>query len=206
MPIKHYSFSHGGFYHYRFHKQKTEQLISDFQTMKDYLHNICECCPDELFLKGPRSSKAKLQLKNLNIEHHKNHEVSVLAKNGLITNEQRYKTNHSKVQVFMLEHDQKTLAVEIPLWLQPHEYHNYAQIFESQDPLTGHIDILRLENDKIGVWDYKPGAKKEKYATTQTYLYALMLSQRTNLPLSKFICGYFDKNDTYTFEPSTIKI
>ncbi|MBU4503046.1 MAG: PD-(D/E)XK nuclease family protein [Nanoarchaeota archaeon] len=67
--------------------------------------------------------------------------------------------------------------------------------------MTGHIDILRIEDEKIWVWDYKPNAHKEKYASTQTYFYALMLSKRTGIPLDDFRCGYFDQNHAFAFKP-----
>jgi len=101
----------------------------------------------------------------------------------------------------MLEHDNKTISVEIPIWLHNYELDNYKEIFKSTEPLTGHIDLLRIEDNKIWVWDYKPNAHKEDFATTQIYFYALMLSKRTNIPLDNFRCGYFDSNYAFTFKP-----
>ena len=83
----------------------------------------------------------------------------------------------------------------------PSELPNYKRIFNSDEPLTGHIDVLQIEDDKIWVWDYKPNAQLEKYATTQTFFYALMLSKRTGIPLDNFRCGYFDENVAYLFKP-----
>jgi hypothetical protein len=33
-------------------------------------------------------------------------------------------------------------------------------------------------------------------------MYAFMLAARTGIELSKFICGYFDETDAFTFEPA----
>jgi hypothetical protein len=74
------------------------------------------------------------------------------------------------------------------------------------DPLTGHIDVLRREEDgRLGVWDYKPRAAAERDAHIQVFLYALMLSLRTGLPLTAFLCGYFDEKDAYLFDPAQVK-
>jgi len=125
----------------------------------------------------------------------------MLTRYGLENNEGRYNSNHSKVQVFMLENDDKTIAVEVPIWIKEEEIENYNEVFKTREPLTGHIDVLRLEDDKIWIWDYKPNAQREEYATTQTYFYALMLSKRTGINLEKFRCGYFDSCYAYVFKP-----
>ena len=102
----------------------------------------------------------------------------------------------------MLEKDNKTVAVEVPIWLEPDEIEFYEELFQTNEQLTGHIDLLRIEDEKIWVWDYKPNAQKEKFASTQVFFYALMLSKRIGLPLDKFRCGYFDSNYTYVFNPN----
>jgi hypothetical protein len=85
------------------------------------------------------------------------------------------------------------------------EFADYASVLKTCDPLTGHIDVLRLEEDgRLGVWDYKPHAAAERDACIQVFLYALMLSLRTGLPLSAFLCGYFDEKDAYLFRPTQV--
>lgn len=200
MVIKHTSFKHGWFYHYRLHTLKTERLCQkNLETLKDYLSDMFCSCPDDFFNSGPRSSSLKFNLKNLELFEVQGHEVSDLARLGL--QNPRKLSAHSKVQLFMLERDDKTLAVEVPLWLNPDELDSYNELFGTQEPLTGHIDALRIEGGLIWIWDYKPGANKEKFAATQVYFYAYMLSKRTNIPLDMFRCGYFDDNIAYVFNP-----
>ncbi len=129
----------------------------------------------------------------------KNHEVCQLAEQGLAT--AHYGTAHSNVQMFMLQNDNKSIGMEVPIWLHPKEWKNFEKTFESKDPLSGHIDVLRIEDGKVWVWDFKPKAEKEKYATTQTFFYAFMLSQRSGIPLNKFMCGYFDEKTSFVFKP-----
>ncbi|MBR9676863.1 hypothetical protein GOV04_01880 [Candidatus Woesearchaeota archaeon] len=199
--IKHVSLKHGWFYHYRVHEQKTKDLINgQHAKLKNYLYDMFTDCPDDKFQDGPRSSSLQMPI-TVNLQEHDNHEVSQLAAQGL-ENNSHYKTAHSKVQMFMLGYDHKTISVELPIWLEQHEHPKYSNIFNTTKPLTGHIDILRVEDkNKIWVWDYKPKAKKEKKAVTQTYFYALMLAKRTGLTLNQIMCGYFDEHNTYTFSP-----
>jgi ATP-dependent exoDNAse (exonuclease V) beta subunit len=198
--IQHFSFAHkGGFYHYRLNKQNLEQV--KFDKLKDFLLSVTETCPNEYFENGPRSSSLKFKVP-CELMQVTNHEISNLTKLGLEHNEERYKTAHTKVQVFCLENDMKSIAVEIPVWFEDGE----NEIIDSKDKLTGHIDLLGYEDGKVWIWDYKPGAFKEKYAATQLYFYALMLSKRANLDLKDIRCGYFDSAYTFVFDPSKIKM
>lgn len=203
--IKQISLNHsGGFYLYKLHNEKIKELCKSYPELVLYLNEIFTKCPDEYFQVGPRSSKLRFKL---NGETHQivGHEVSDMALNGLRINE-GYKTNHAKVQLFMLENDNKTIAMEIPIWIKPEELNDLRHIIDDKLPLTGHIDILRIEDNKIWIWDYKPNAYNEKYAATQVYFYALMLSKRTGINLDNFRCGYFDGFYAYVFKPDNCKI
>jgi len=202
MVIKQTSFKHGWWYFYRVHLTKTKDLTQPFPALNEFLLKVFDDCPHDHFEVEPRSSKLRFPLSSLNLQHISQHELTELTKLGLEHNATRYKSNHSKVQLFMLENDQNTIAIEVPLWLHPEELKNYEQLFNCKTPLTGHIDALRIEDDKIWIWDYKPNARKEKYAATQVYFYAYMLSQRTNIPFENFRCGYFDNINTYVFDPN----
>ncbi len=160
-----------------------------------------DSCPNDYFNSGPRSSALKFRLENLDLKQVTGHEISDLARHGLRINQDRYKTNHMKVQVFMLENDDKTISIEVPIWLKKEELDLYKTLFDSDEPLTGHIDVLRVEDGKIWIWDYKPNACNEKYAATQVFFYALMLSERTKIDLDNFRCGYFDSFYAFVFKP-----
>ncbi len=191
----------GGFYMYRVHKDKTSRLCANgFSTLKNYLHAVFESCPDDYFFSGPRSSTLKFRTYH-DVAQVTGHEVSVLARHGLRENFTRFRDNHSRVQVFMLENDDKTIAMEVPIWLTAQEFQGYQELFGTELPLTGHIDVLRVDDNTVWIWDYKPNAHREKYASTQVYFYALMLSKRSGIPLENFRCGYFDENHSYLFSP-----
>jgi len=198
--IKHVLFDHGWWYNYCIHENKSSALLNNRKTLKDFLYSLFEECPHEYFLSGLRCSKLKIPVR-CDIESVSNHEISLLSRYALEINSKAYKSSHLKVQMFLLEHDKKTVAIEVPVWLLPEELHKFGDYFKSNGPLTGHIDILRIEDEKIWVWDYKPNAAAERYAATQTYFYALMLSARTGIPLEKFRCGWFDSHSAFVFKP-----
>lgn len=195
------AFKHGWWYHYRLHQHKAKQLASAFPELQRYLDSVFTSCPNDYFDVGPRSSKLRMKLP-VELLQVTSHEVSALTKLGLIENETRFSSAHSKVQMFMLERDDSTIAMEVPLWVTPDEMD--SNIMKIDEPLTGHIDVLRIEDGKIWVWDYKPNASLEKFASTQVFMYAYMLSKRTGIPLESFRCGYFDSANAYIFKPNLI--
>ncbi len=186
---------------YRLHNEKISKLCQDYPGLANYLNDVFVNCPNHYFQIGPRSSKLRFKL-NGNFHQVVGHEVSDMALTGLKVNNERYKANHSKVQVFMLENDSKTIAMEVPIWINNEELEQAKNLVNNDAPLTGHIDLLRIEDNKIWIWDYKPNAYNEKYAATQIYFYALMLSKRTGIPLENFRCGYFDSFYAYMFKPA----
>src|SRR6266542_4321371 len=93
----------------------------------------------------------------------------------------------------MLVNDSATVAVEVPVYLHPHEAPDLALT----GALTGHIDVLQVRGRRVWILDYKPDARKEKYAKYQIYLYARVFSIRTNIPLRRFTMAYFDDKDYF---------
>ncbi len=197
------SLPHGWWYHYRVHEEKAESLCERrFPSLNAYLRAMLERCPDEKFLVGPRSSALRFRL-DAEVKEAAGHEVCTLARLGLENG--RGRSAHTEVQTFMLENDAKSVATEVPLWLDEEE-HELMGSFEEDGPLSGHIDVLRVEDGAVWVWDYKPGARKEKFAATQTWAYAVMLAHRTGVPLSRFRCGWFDEKDAFVFLPEKARL
>lgn len=201
--IKHISLDHDWYYRFRIHTLKSKMLCNKFQLLTDYLENVFTNCPNEYFKNNKnRGSKLNFNL-NLSVHNLKTHEVCELTKHALKIDTE--KTGHTKVELHMLEKDNKTIASEVPVWAMPGELEEFKNI-DIKTILTGHIDLLRIEDGKIWVWDYKPNSSNEKYAATQVYIYALMLSKRTGIPIEKFRCGYFDSENAFVFIPKIEQI
>ena len=198
--IVHRSFKHGWFYHYRLHETKIRDLCSEKNSsLGIYLNSMLDNCPHDYFHSGPRSSALRFKM-DLDVQKIPGHEVCDLAIAGLALDQ--FNTAHTNVQMFMLQNDNSTLSIEVPIWLEQTELAEYNELFGREGRLTGHIDALRIENGKVWIWDYKPKAHLEKFATTQTNFYAIMLSRRTKIPLENFRCGYFDDKLAYVFKPT----
>lgn len=192
------SLKHGWYYYYKVHQETLETVRTQgFDSLADFLLDVRrqENRPDARFERGPRSSQTDLPV-SISVDEI-DHLVTDLASIGLESD--YYKDNHMNVQMFMLAYDKQTFAMEVPVWFQ-----NEGWDVPDADQMTGHIDLLRIEDDKVWIWDYKPDAHLEDTATTQTLLYALMLSDCTKIPLSNITCGYFDDLRAYTYDPAPL--
>lgn len=204
--IKHVHLNHGISYFYRLDTKRIEGLTPNgLSTLQQYLIDVSTNCHEEIFKTGPRSSALKFNL-NIPLTSVKGHKVSEIAK---IAKTNYNGTPHDKVQACALDNDPNSICVELPIWLKLNDLVGISvdknilnRIFSNGDTLTGHIDLVSIENGKIWVWDFKPNAAKERYAATQVFFYALMLAKRTKISLEKFRCGYFDEKIAYLFKPS----
>lgn len=198
--IRVHSFNHSPVYRYRLHTTKIAEQNNIPKSLKSYLDLVFDDCPNHLFIKTDfRASKLKMEI-GVDLLHHKSHRLINLAKDS--RGFDKFKSRHENLAQYLLDNDKGTIAAELPLWIEEREFTDYERVFNTKEPLVGHIDILRIEDDgKIAVWDYKPNAFKETKAHVQVFLYTYMLSVRTGIKLSNFICGYFDEVDVYQFNP-----
>ena len=179
---------HDGWYWFKFHKERLFFISHSHHAslLSDYCHRIMTQTLPDIFDFGPRASrmrKPRCFVKSVGHPITKFAQASLLYRN-------KYSNGHARIQNFLLENESKTVAIELPVWFENGE---------GIENLTGHIDVLRL-TDKIEVWDYKPTAEKERYASCQLYWYARMLSARLNVELEEIRCGYFDEKRAYVFE------
>jgi hypothetical protein len=203
--IRTFTFAHQWYYRYRVHCGRLTDAPLPLQT---FLDSVFDGCPNHIFLSTKFSSSRCKTALPIDLAHSADHEIVDIAKRSMAFS--GYKARHENLQKYFLDNDPSSLAVEVPLWIEPREFSDYAEIFGTGECLTGHIDLLRVRRGRGGVparievWDYKPNAVKEKYAVTQVFIYAFMLAARTGIALSSFSCGYFDETDAFTFEPGEV--
>lgn len=198
-----HSFDHGGghFYRYRFHKVKARSSAPFAYALRNFLFTVSLDCPNHFFKLGPRISALKWEV-SPEAACDEDCDLPELARIAL--SEARYKGAHDNVEVYCLEKDSSTVAVEVPIWWERKEMGPFQCCFPPTGPLTGHVDILRLRSDRVEVWDYKPDVTLSDRAGMQVFVYALVLSVRTGIPLARFRCGFFDTNSAWTFDPSVV--
>jgi hypothetical protein len=204
--IRTHSFEHKpAFYRYRLALPRTTGLP---EPMAGYLHALFTNCPNHLFRQTVfRASQVRHSGLAVEIPLTRTRDHDIIALAGRSQAFTGVSSRHENLQKHFLEHDPTTIACEVPVWMESWEFADYPRILNTRDTLTGHIDVLRREADGLlGVWDYKPRAAAERSADIQVFLYALMLSLRTGLPLTAFLCGYFDEQDAYLFRPSEVRL
>ncbi len=187
------SFDHSPFYRYRLDCDKIDAIDMKLCT---YLTNIFTDCPNHLFKKSARTSDLCCSLKRkFCLSNYKKHELIDLAERSREFT--KYKSRHENLQKYFLDNDPYSIAVEIPLWLEPGEFVDYNKFWGTNQTITGHIDLLRYNENKVEVWDYKPNAADEWCAAHQVFIYTISLACRTGLPITMFKCGYFDEKNLY---------
>jgi len=204
--IKTVKLNHGSGYFYRLNTSALIGLTHNgLSSLQQYLKEVSMGCHEDIFQSGPRSSALKFDL-GIDTQEVEGHRISKLAKVALANYNG---TPHDKVQACALDTDANSIGVEVPIWLKltdliglPINQEILNKIFAGGKILTGHIDLLAIEDGVIWVWDFKPRADKERYASTQVFFYALMLAKRAGLSLEKFRCGYFDEKNAYLFRPN----
>jgi hypothetical protein len=195
MPIKVKSLEHHNFYiRYRLH---TDNLQCAPSGLQEYLLGIFDYIPKELFIhpENPGCSGMRMPA-SVAMEECSDHPVIGFARQSRA--HVKFKSRHENLQQWFLLNDPHAIVAELPVWMDERESKNHLDL---DFPLTGHIDLLRCENSKIEIWDYKPNARKEKWAATQVNFYARLLSLRANIPLGDIVCGYFDESTAFTFHP-----
>jgi hypothetical protein len=204
---------HNQVYDFRYHRAKLECLLEDefrnqkFRPLKDFLELALAECPHEVFRrKGGRASELQnvFNLDGVRITPKTNAAVKIAAL--VLQAVVNRKLRHEVIQRFMLANDSVTVAAEVPVLITPddirhltHEL-NFAVPLKTDEPITGHVDLLQVRNGILHILDFKPRADKAR-AVDQLTLYALALSRQTTIRLYHMKCAWFDGEHYYEFFP-----
>jgi hypothetical protein len=200
MEIRVKSLEHHQFYiRYRLHTGNMKNVPEGLQ---EFLSGIFDYIPKELFEhpENPGCSGMRVPV-DIQITESFDHPIIGLAQRS--REHVKFRSRHENLQQWFLLNDPHAIVAELPVWMDGHESRERLAL---SFPLTGHIDLLRFKDGNVEIWDYKPRARREKWARTQVYLYARLLSHRANIPLENIVCGYFDEEAAYTFRPVTLDL
>jgi transposase-like protein len=205
-------------YNFQVHQPKLDDV--PLPELKNYLVRLPQIIRHEDFESAARCSQIKLE-PDLPVKQSKGTQASKDALKAL----QFAKTNfqrHDVVENFMLNCDCYTIAVEVPVWMdskerelspsrkaaktatdKTNEPFAPSRLCEKSSSIAGHIDLLQWKFDTLYILDFKPDAAKEQKAkvATQLNLYAVALSVRTGIPVSRMRCAWFDEEDFFSFKP-----
>ena len=209
--IQNKKFYHQQIYEFQYHQLKLNITAKKYPGIKSYINKILTSLDNSLFETGPRCSaptndiKQALSTNTLPKTKVKKIKTNNAVKMAYMAVElaRTKRERHTKIENIFLINDSATIAIEIPVYLLPMEAKNFN--IPLNEPLTGHIDILQLRQNKIHILDYKPDIAFDKtsqiYSRIQLLLYAYSLSKRMNIPLANINCAYFDDKNYFQFSP-----
>lgn len=97
---------------------------------------------------------------------------------------------HEPILKNILIKDKDAVAIEVPIWLK-----------KEKNVITGHIDLIQIENDVVKVIDYKPEGNF-LISLPQVAMYGFLVKSKLNL--SKVRCVSFNKNGAWEYEPNIL--
>lgn len=197
------SFMHGAGVPYLFRFNRQSLAKADVpKSVVGYIEGMVDDCPTHVFTEyantsndGCKSCAFADQLRVTRITNRSLVERAREAEEAKLL-----KKPHDALEKYFVENDPKTLAVELPVWMRDDELVDFREQFGFEKGMAGHIDLVRLEGDRIWIWDYKPYARKEKHAHVQVFLYAVMFALRTGVPMSRLGAGYFDEDNVFSVD------
>lgn len=104
-------------------------------------------------------------------------------------------SGHEPIQVKAMLKMEEVFAVEIPIW--------YNKVKGKE--VTGHIDFLGIENNKLIIIEYKPDNTQVIKSIAQVIVYAYLLSKTLEIDIDKIECINFSPDLIYSFKPEIIK-
>ena len=103
------------------------------------------------------------------------------------TSDIRKKPGHEPILKNILIKDKNSVAIEIPIWKKI-----------NNDHITGHIDLIQIENGVIKVIDYKPEGNF-LFSLPQVATYGLFIESKFSLHDIK--CISFNRNGAWEYDP-----
>lgn len=186
-------FHHQQIYPFTYHNLKLNLNSKQFPQLKRYINWVERSLPTNIFLSGPRASQCIIN-KKIKTKP-KNSIAPELAKLSLAL-QGKNQSAHEAVEQFFLYNDSTTICTELPVFLNPKE----TTEFNIDTPLTGHIDIIQIRNNKVYIMDYKPNLNHPEHYIGQLTAYKQALHKRTQIPEDTIITSVFNEYDYYEFE------
>ncbi len=97
---------------------------------------------------------------------------------------------HEPILKNILIKDKKSIAIEVPIWDEA-----------EKRSITGHIDLIQVENDVVKVIDYKPEGKFI-FSLPQVAMYGILLKSKLNIRNLK--CISFNKEEAWEYDPNIL--
>jgi hypothetical protein len=99
------------------------------------------------------------------------------------------KPGHDPVLKYILIKCPNAIAVEVPIW-------------KSKPKITGHMDLLLLDDKNLYIADYKP-ENRFLHSLPQVAFYGLLLSKKFNM--TNIRCIQFSKDECWEYNPEILR-
>lgn len=185
--IKEKVFNHQQVFPFRYHSLKLNIFNRTYPGMKRYINWVERSLPDRMFLNGPRASTFR-RAKEIPVKE-KEDKITELCRLSLLRMSNR-NSAHDSIESFILINDSITVCTELPVFLNPSE----SKDLGIRVPLTGHIDIIQMKDNKIRILDYKPNLNRPENFASQLDLYRRCFSRRTSIPEKEISIGVFNEH------------
>jgi len=197
------------------HKEKYSQIIAnrdELNRLKEHFKRVYEgSIPNKIFnsrdfprisqfkIKGIKSAFVRSYSKNLirsgKIRYHDiNSKLPSYAQNVF----DNYRVNniegipgHEPILKNILIKDKDAIAIEVPIWTK-----------KEKNVITGHIDLIQVENDIVKVIDYKPEGNF-LLSLPQVAMYGFLVKSKLNL--ERVRCISFNKQGAWEYDPCILK-
>lgn len=97
---------------------------------------------------------------------------------------------HDPILKNILIKDRDAVAIEVPIWDK-----------KQNSAITGHIDLVQIENDVIKVVDYKPEGNF-LLSLPQVAMYGFLVKSKLNI--NKVKCVSFNKQGAWEYDPNIL--
>ena len=110
--------------------------------------------------------------------------------NAFYRNQLNKKPGHNPILKNILIKDKDSIAIEVPIWMTKNSIN-----------VTGHIDLIQIQNNMIKIIDYKPEGNF-MVSLPQVAIYGLLIKQILQIKCLK--CISFNKYEAWEYNPELL--
>ena len=193
------------------HKNKYSQIISnrdELDRLKNHFKKVYEgLIPNNLFNSRDFPRVSQFKIKGLKTAFIRSISKSLIRSGKIRYNDSNSKLSQYAQKVFdiyqknnfgnipghdpilknILIKDKDSVAIEVPIWRK-----------KENKVITGHIDLIQIENDIVKVIDYKPEGNF-LLSLPQVAIYGFLVKSKLNI--KKIKCISFNKKSSWEYEP-----
>lgn len=219
LMLKHRDFYHQNIkysfnWNLKNHKEILNQLNSnqeEFRKLGTYLKKVYQgAIPNNLFNRKDLPRVSQFKIRGLNNAFLKSFSKKLIRSgkiikcdsntklpnyaqkvyNAFYRNQLNKKPGHNPILKNILIKDKDSIAIEVPIWMTKNSIN-----------VTGHIDLIQIQNNMIKIIDYKPEGNF-LVSLPQVAIYGLLIKQILQIKCLK--CISFNKYEAWEYNPEIL--